>query len=265
MAGNLSVETCGNVFQSRKASSNYGVDSIGNIGMYVEESDRSWCSSNGTNDNRAITIEVADCNNKWEVNDVAMARLIELVVDCCKRNKIKKLVWSSNKYDRVNHLNGCNMTVHRDFSSTTCPGDWLYSKMPYIASEVNKRLIPSIDEAKVGEFIERLYKNTLNRGSDASGMAYWLGRAKDGASGADLAYGFLLSPEFIKNSSTMTPTQYVELLYRTFFNRNSDPTGLKHWTDLLYTGVKREIIIDGFIGSAEWRNLCRTYGIEPCR
>lgn len=156
MAGNLSIETCGNVFQTREASSNYGVDSNGRVGMYVEEKDRSWCSSNRGNDNRAITIEVADCNSKWEVSDKAMTALIELVVDCCKRNGIEKLVWSNNKNDRINHVNGCNMTVHRDFSNTSCPGDWLYKKMPYIAEEVNKKLNPPINFEAISDFVERL-------------------------------------------------------------------------------------------------------------
>lgn len=60
MAGNLSVETCGNVFQTAKASANYGIDSDGRVGMYVEEKDRSWASSSSSNDNRAVTIEVAN-------------------------------------------------------------------------------------------------------------------------------------------------------------------------------------------------------------
>ena len=62
MAGNLSVESCGALFakSSRKASSNYGVGSDGRIACYVGEEDRSWCSSNRANDNRAITIEVAN-------------------------------------------------------------------------------------------------------------------------------------------------------------------------------------------------------------
>ena len=68
MAGDLSIEACGDVFQSREASSNYGVDSKGRIGMYVEEKDRSWCSSSSSNDNRAITIEVAAFNKKWEIS-----------------------------------------------------------------------------------------------------------------------------------------------------------------------------------------------------
>ena len=144
MAGNLSVEACGNVFAktSRKASSNYGVGTDGRIGLYVDESDRSWCSSNKTNDHRAVTIEVANDTlaPTWTVSDKALESLIKLVADICKRNGIEKLVWSNNKSDRVNHKNGCNMTVHRDFASTSCPGNYLYGKMPYIANEVNKIL-----------------------------------------------------------------------------------------------------------------------------
>lgn len=145
MAGNLTIETCANVFAptSRKASSNYGVGTDGRIGCYVDENDRSWCSSNKANDMRAITIEVANdggADTGWHVSGVAMNSLIKLVADVCKRNNIKKLVWSDNKDDRINHRNGCNMTVHRDFKNKSCPGDYLMSKMPYIAAEVNKLL-----------------------------------------------------------------------------------------------------------------------------
>ena len=117
VVGQCSVETLGNIFAptSRQASSNYGVGVDGRIGMYVEEKDRSWCSSNAANDHRAITIEVAsDTTEPYAVNDKAFAALIDLVTDICQRNGIKKLVWSTNKEDRVNHKNGCNMTVHRD-------------------------------------------------------------------------------------------------------------------------------------------------------
>ena len=81
MAGNLSIEACGNEFASPKrgASSNYGIGSDGRIGMYVEEGDRSWCSSNAANDNRAITIEVANdggAETGWHVSDAAYRSLI---------------------------------------------------------------------------------------------------------------------------------------------------------------------------------------------
>ena len=143
VVGQCSVETLGNVFAptSRQASSNYGIGYDGRIGMYVEEEDRSWCSSNAANDNRAITIEVAsDTKEPYAVNARAYAALIDLLVDICKRNGIKELVWSTNKADRVNHKNGCNMTVHRDYANKSCPGTYLYERHAQIASEVNKRL-----------------------------------------------------------------------------------------------------------------------------
>ena len=125
----------------RQCSANYVVGKDGSIGLSVNEKDRSWCSSNGTNDNRAITIEVAsDTTHPYAVTAKAYAALLDLVTDICKRNGIKKLVWSTNKNDRVNHRNGCNMTVHRDFANKACPGEYLYSRHGKIAAEVNRRL-----------------------------------------------------------------------------------------------------------------------------
>ena len=126
---------------NRQYSANYVVGKDGSIGLSVDEKDRSWCSSNGTNDNRAITIEVAsDTTHPYAVTAKAYAALLDLVTDICKRNGIKKLVWSTNKNDRVNHRNGCNMTVHRDFANKACPGEYLYSRHGEIAAEVNRRL-----------------------------------------------------------------------------------------------------------------------------
>lgn len=143
VVGQCTVETLGNIFAptSRQASPNYGVGADGKIGMYVEEKDRSWCSSNAANDNRAVTIEVAsDTKHPYAVNDRAFAALLDLVTDICKRNGIRKLVWSTKKADRVNHKNGCNMTVHRDYANKSCPGDYLYNRHGEIAAEVNRRL-----------------------------------------------------------------------------------------------------------------------------
>ena len=137
MAGNLSVETCGNVFasSSRQASSNYGIGSDGRVGLYVEEKNRSWASSSPSNDHQAVTIEVANdggANTNWHVSDKALAKLIDLCVDICKRNGIKKLNYTGTTSG--------NLTRHNMFINTTCPGGYLQSKFPYIASEVNKRL-----------------------------------------------------------------------------------------------------------------------------
>lgn len=143
VVGQCSVETLGSIFapESRQASCNYGIGYDGRIGMYVEEKNRSWCTSSATNDHRAVTIEVAsDMSAPYAVNEKAFAALLDLVTDICKRNKIKKLVWSTNKSDRVNHKNGCNLTVHRDYANKSCPGDYLYERHDEIVAEVNKRL-----------------------------------------------------------------------------------------------------------------------------
>lgn len=161
VVGQCSVETLGNIFAptSRQASSNYGVGVDGRIGMYVEEKDRSWCSSNAANDHRAITIEVAsDTTHPYAVNDKAYAALIDLVTDICKRNGIKKLIWSTNKTDRVNHKNGCNMTVHRDYANKSCPGDYLYNRHGEIAAEVNKRLNATEGKTEDKPTTETLYR-----------------------------------------------------------------------------------------------------------
>lgn len=143
VVGQCSVETIGAIFAnaSREASSNYGIGYDGRIGLYVDEKNASWCSSSYSNDNRAVTIEVAsDTYDPYAVTEKAYNALIELVADICKRNGIKKLVWSTDKNTRINHLNGCNMTVHRDYATKSCPGDYLYNRMGDIASKVNKKL-----------------------------------------------------------------------------------------------------------------------------
>lgn len=144
-AGCVTAKRIGEIFApvSRQASCNYGIGVDGDIALICDEKDRSWCSCSPSNDNRAITIEVSNdakgvANKTWTVSDKSMKALIALCADICKRNGIKKLVWSSNKSDRVNHKNGCNMTLHKDFAATGCPGPYLESKMKYIADEVNK-------------------------------------------------------------------------------------------------------------------------------
>lgn len=136
MAGNLTVESCGDVFAKpeRQASSNYAVGTDGRIGMYVEEANRSWCSSSRENDHRAITIEVANDGGSpdWHVSDKAIASTIELCADICKRNGIAKLNFTGDESG--------NLTLHKYFAATLCPGPYLESKIPYIVEQVNKKL-----------------------------------------------------------------------------------------------------------------------------
>lgn len=139
---NCSVERFGEIFAptTKKASCNYAIGADGRIGMYVEEKDRSWCSSNAENDNRAITIECASDNfHPYAINDVVYDSLIRLCADICLRNGIKELKWKADK-SLIGQPDKQNMTVHRWFANKSCPGDYIYSRLGKIAEEVNSRI-----------------------------------------------------------------------------------------------------------------------------
>lgn len=180
MAGNLSVETCGAVFQTRKASSNYGIGSDGRVGLYVEEHNRAWTSSNADNDHQAVTIEVAndEVGGTWHVSDTALSKLIELCVDVCKRNGIKQINFTGDKSG--------NLTMHKWFAATSCPGPYLESKFPYIAAEVNKRLTPAETTLKpaksvehfVGELVSFTGGKHYASANSSTGYTVKAGRAK---------------------------------------------------------------------------------------
>jgi len=150
VVGQVTAETLGSIFanSSYQASSNYGVDKDGRIGLYVEEKDRSWCTSSASNDNRAITIEVAsDTYHPYRITEKAYKSLIKLLVDICKRNGIKKLLWKGDK-SLIGQVSKQNMTVHRWFANKSCPGDYLYNLHDQIAKEVNAQLTTSTTTTK---------------------------------------------------------------------------------------------------------------------
>ena len=145
------------VFQpsSKGASCNYVVGYDGSIGLCVEEKDRSWCTggydkngnpirvngiSGKSNDYQAVTIEVAsDSTHPYAITEKAMAALIELCADICRRNGIKRLLWSGDK-NLVGNPAKQNLTVHRWFANKACPGDYIYQRLGDIAAKVNAKL-----------------------------------------------------------------------------------------------------------------------------
>lgn len=157
MAADLTVEACGNAFAStsREASATYGIGSDGRVGQYVDEANRPWTSSNFDNDSQAVTIEVANdvIGGNWHVSDKALNKLILLCADICKRNGISKLNFTGN-------ANG-NLTMHKYFAATVCPGPYLESKFPYIADEVNKILNGNNKPVQDGDYKVKIVNNAI--------------------------------------------------------------------------------------------------------
>jgi len=146
VVGQCTAEGLGDWFAktSTQASSNYGIDKDGRVGMYVEEKNRSWCSSSNANDQRAITIECAsDTTEPYAFRDIVYQRLIELCVDICKRNGKNKLIWFGDKDKTLNYSPKSGemiLTVHRWFANKSCPGNWMYARMGDLAEKVTKAL-----------------------------------------------------------------------------------------------------------------------------
>lgn len=156
VVGQLSAEDICGCFRSAnsKASCNYGIGTDGRIALCVEEKDRSWCSSNAANDNRAITIECAsDKTHPYAINDAVYKSLINLCEDICRRNKIKSLKWKADK-SLIGQVDKQNMTVHRWFANKACPGDYIYERLGEIAAEVNLRLGVDMSELQNGSYPE---------------------------------------------------------------------------------------------------------------
>lgn len=171
-AGQCTVEGLGEMFAkpSRGAASNYGIGKDGRIGMYVEEKDRSWCTSSASNDNRAITIEVSsDTNEPCWVTPEAYKSLINLLVDICKRNNIKELKWKADK-SLIGQIDKQNMTVHRWFANKSCPGEYLYSRHGAIAKEVNERLGSKVVDSTQSDVLYRVQVGAYSSKNNADEM-----------------------------------------------------------------------------------------------
>ena len=154
VVGRCTAEGLGDWFAktSTQASSNYGIDKNGRVGMYVEEKNRSWCTSSNANDQRAITIECASDNTEpYAMNSKVYDMLIKLCTDICKRNGKKKLLWFADKDKSLNYAPKSDemvITVHRWFANKSCPGNWLYARLGDVASKVTANLSGTTETTK---------------------------------------------------------------------------------------------------------------------
>ena len=173
VVGQCTVEALGNVFLpvSRQASSNYGVGYDGRIGMYVEEKNRSWCSSSGANDQRAITIEIAsDTFYPYAIKDAAAQAAIKLMADICQRNGKDTLVWKGSKEtalaysDNGQKSNEMLITFHKWFANTACPGAYIENHITEWVAEVNKILSGSTPQptATLFEEAQKMITENIN-------------------------------------------------------------------------------------------------------
>jgi len=143
--------------------------------------------------------------------------------------------------------------------------------VPAIASPVAASCVSSINYASprfssvdpsrgVGSFVSRLYYDALGRTPDTAGFNDWCAKLAFGeVTGAQAAEGFFFGPEY--EARNTDNASFVNSLYRIFFDREADPAGLNNWITVLENGTSRRDVMQGFIDSAEWANLCVSYRI----
>lgn len=163
MAGPGSVEGCGQVFQTSEASSHYGIGPDGRIGQYVLEENRAWCCSHKV-DHEVVTIEVSSIQSyeePYECTAAAFESLIDLCVDICQRNGIKKLIWKEGKQycpAFTGNWAVCNMVPHRYTTDKgkSCPGNYLFGKYGEIAERVNARLKGEDEDMDINKLLSEM-------------------------------------------------------------------------------------------------------------
>ena len=120
---------------------------------------------------------------------------------------------------------------------------------------------PRDQNPQVTAFVNRLYNVVMGRNGDESGLNMWTGLLNTGAyTGAQVAHGFFFSKEY---PSGRSDDQYIADLYRAMFDRTGDSSGIATWKIVLYNGLSRVYVLNGFAGGTEFKNLCARYGITP--
>ena len=274
VVGQCTAEGLGDWFaeSTTRASSNYGIDKDGRVGMYVEEKNRSWCTSSNANDQRAITIECAsDKTEPYWMNDKVYATLIKLCTDICKRNGKKKLLWFADKAKTLNYdpkADEMVITVHRWFANKSCPGDWLYARLGDVAARVTAALggdtSPAVDgltKGDTGDAVKTMQTMLISCG-------YSCGSAgADGDFGSNTLAGLTafqtaagLTADGIYGAKTKAALEkaYANLSV----NQNTTTDEEKLIWDRLYASIGNVYGVAGVMGNFKAESNCRSNNLQ---
>ncbi|WP_323770764.1 DUF4214 domain-containing protein [Antarctobacter sp.] len=102
------------------------------------------------------------------------------------------------------------------------------------------------------EQVYRIYKAVFGREPDVNGHQYWVTQlASTAKSHAEIAQGFMASPEFQNTYGTTTDVEFVTLLYQNVLGRAPDTGGLNAWLSNLSDGMSRQMVVRHFAESPE--------------
>lgn len=165
----------------------------------------------------------------------------------------------AGKADWVNRLNnGCSY-AHVFYGFTQC------NEFAEICADYGIKVgtyeveSPRDVNCNLTAFVSRLYGKVLGRTYDVPGLDNHTAKYLKTGDIYAMAYDFIFSPEFTKKE--LTDEEFVELMYNTFFDRDSDPEGKAHWLEVLAGEGTREDVLKGFVGSQECAELVESFKI----
>lgn len=112
--GDLTVEDCYNIWQTREASAQYQVESSGRTGQLVWDKDTAWALGNFDKNQRSINIEHAN-KPDGSFTEACLDTGAHLVAAICKAYNLGRPQWD------------VNVIPHKAISPTSCPGE-LYGR-----------------------------------------------------------------------------------------------------------------------------------------
>jgi len=229
-----------------------------------------------------LTILICESEKGGKLESIDVSKNTNLAELYVRNNKIKTIDLSNNanletlmisKNDlETLDISACSKLIERLKASSTKLVEEDDCYIYYDSEDVEHKDLLSFDKkteieglpvkATVGEFVERLYTEALGRESEEAGKQYWTEEITSGRwTGGDVGRYFLLGEEFTNRNLSIE--DFVETLYKTFFGRESEADGKAFWVDSLKNGsMTREAVIDNFVDSKEWCNLCADYGVR---
>ncbi len=145
---------------------------------------------------------------------------------------------------------------------TECAPDGTVAKSAVSAESMAKQAVLGTSSQGTQDFVTRLYQVVLERTPDSHGLQDWVDRLMSGQTTAAQAVdGFFNSPEYLGKGKTAE--EIVTDCYNAMLGRGPDPTGKANWMNALNIGMTATGILNGFVGSEEFFNLTKSYGIQP--
>ena len=115
------------------------------------------------------------------------------------------------------------------------------------------------EEEGIRGYVARMYYYVLERPADGPGIDDWESRVRGGTSAAEVAWGFFNSDEFKRRG--LSNSDYLDILYLAILGRPADEPGKAYWEEQLESGFPRNRVLEGFIDSKEFGEICDTYGV----